>query len=182
MPAYDYLILAAGWLVWFLAFPHKRWNQGSPARRDNRSRWGLLVQVVSYVLIWQGHFWTRHPTPVRVALSVIFFVLATLLSWTATNALGRHLRFDAAVTADHELIRTGPYAIVRHPIYASMLAVLLGTGSMIAAPVLFIPAVVIFLIGTEIRVRTEDSLLASHFGDRFRDYQQEVPAYIPLVR
>jgi len=109
-------------------------------------------------------------------------VLATLLSWTATNALGRHLRFDAAVTADHELIRTGPYAIVRHPIYASMLAVLLGTGSMIAAPVLFIPAVVIFLIGTEIRVRTEDSLLASHFGDRFRDYQQEVPAYIPLVR
>lgn len=182
MPTYDYLILAAGWIVWFLPFPHKRWNQGTPQRRDNRSRWGLLVQVVAYALIWQGAFWTRHPSSVRVALSVVFFVFAALLSWTATNALGRHLRFDAAVTADHELIRTGPYAIVRHPIYASMLAVLLGTGFMIAAPVRFLPALLIFLIGTEIRVRTEDNLLASHFGERFQAYRQEVPAYIPLVR
>ena len=38
------------------------------------------------------------------------------------------------------------------------------------------------LIGTEIRVRVEDGLLASRFGKQFEDYQRSVPAYIPLIR
>jgi protein-S-isoprenylcysteine O-methyltransferase Ste14 len=43
-------------------------------------------------------------------------------------------------------------------------------------------ALAAFVLGTEIRVRAEDRLLASRFGDRFREYQRSVPAYIPLVR
>jgi protein-S-isoprenylcysteine O-methyltransferase Ste14 len=182
MPSYVYVILALGWFFWFLPFPLKRWNQGKPQTSDHRSRWGMLLQVVAYALLWQGHFWVTHPSNWRIAASAIFVILAVLLSWTATNALGRHLRFDAAVTPDHELIRTGPYAIIRHPIYASMLAILLGTGVVLTPPMLFIPAIIIFLIGTEIRVRTEDNLLATHFGDQFRNYRQHVSAYIPLIR
>ena len=53
---------------------------------------------------------------------------------------------------------------------------------MIASPFLFVPAILIFLIGTEIRVYVEDRLLASRFGDQFRDYQQSVSAYVPFVR
>jgi protein-S-isoprenylcysteine O-methyltransferase Ste14 len=37
-------------------------------------------------------------------------------------------------------------------------------------------------VGTEIRVRTEENLLASQFGDEFQDYKREVPAYIPFLR
>jgi protein-S-isoprenylcysteine O-methyltransferase Ste14 len=40
----------------------------------------------------------------------------------------------------------------------------------------------VFLAGTEIRVRTEDGLLASRFGDTFAAYRRRVKAYIPLVR
>jgi len=36
--------------------------------------------------------------------------------------------------------------------------------------------------GTEIRVRIEDRLLASRFDERFRQYQQSVPAYVPFMR
>jgi len=63
-----------------------------------------------------------------------------------------------------------------------MLCLLLGTGFMITSTILFIPAILIFLAGTEIRVRVEDNLLAAHFGDQFRRYQQTVSAYIPFVR
>ena len=71
---------------------------------------------------------------------------------------------------------------MRHPIYTSLLGMLLCTillitrmavGSALPPPV---------YRGTEIRVRTEDSLLASRFGDEFRQYQKGVPAYIPFVR
>lgn len=177
-----YVILAIGWFFWFLPFPLKRWNRNKPHARDHRARWGLLIQVIAYSLLWQGHFWTLHPANWRIVLCVIFLALAALLSWTATNSLGKHLRFDAAVSPDHELVRTGPYAIIRHPIYASMLAILLGTGIILTPPALFIPAVVIFLIGTEIRVRVEDTLLAAHFGNQFSNYQQKVSAYIPCIR
>jgi protein-S-isoprenylcysteine O-methyltransferase Ste14 len=46
----------------------------------------------------------------------------------------------------------------------------------------FIPAVLIFLAGTEIRVRIEDKLLADGFGDQFRQYRKRVSAYVPFVR
>jgi protein-S-isoprenylcysteine O-methyltransferase Ste14 len=177
-----YLILAAGWLVWFLPFPLTGWNSKPPAQRDHRARWGLVLEVVAYLLLCQGEFWTRSPAPWRIVSSILFLALAALLSWTATRALGRHLRFDAALSPDHELVRTGPYRILRHPIYTSMFCLLLGTGFMLTPLPLFLAAIVTFIGGTEIRVRVEDRLLASRFGDKFREYHRAVSAYLPLVR
>lgn len=182
MPAYGYAILLVGWLVWFLPFPITRWNRSTPQRRDPRARWGLILQGISYACPWQGHFWISPPAPWRLALGVLFLALAAGLSWTATRALGRHLRFDAALSPDHQLVRSGPYRFLRHPIYASMLCLLLGTCFMFAPPILFAIAIVIFIVGTEIRVRIEDNLLASHFGGEFNSYQHQVSAYIPFIR
>jgi protein-S-isoprenylcysteine O-methyltransferase Ste14 len=71
---------------------------------------------------------------------------------------------------------------VRHPINTSMLCLFLGTGFMITPPVVLAVSIVVFMVGTEIRVRIEDRLLATRFGDRFRDYQRTVPAYIPFLK
>jgi protein-S-isoprenylcysteine O-methyltransferase Ste14 len=45
-----------------------------------------------------------------------------------------------------------------------------------------VPSIVLFVAGTEIRVYTEDGLLASRFGERFLAYRKRVPAYLPFVR
>jgi len=182
VPAYAYVILAAGWLVWFLPFPITRWNFKAAEKTDRRARWGLLLELAAYTVLWQGDFWRRPPNLWRTALSVVFLILAALLSWTATRALGKHLRFDAALSPDHQLVRSGPYRKLRHPIYTSMLCMLLGTGLMITRPLLLLLAILLFVCGTEIRVRIEDALLLSRFGGEFRDYQRSVSAYVPLVR
>ena len=77
---------------------------------------------------------------------------------------------------------SGPYRLVRHPIYASMLCMLWGTGFIVTPLPMLLLSTVVFLIGIEIRVRIEDRLLASRFGERFRDYRLNVRAYIPFVR
>jgi protein-S-isoprenylcysteine O-methyltransferase Ste14 len=59
---------------------------------------------------------------------------------------------------------------------------LLGTGLLIAGPVVTLAACVLFIAGTEIRVGVEDRLLASRFGERFHAYRNAVPAYIPFLR
>jgi len=182
VPIYAYVILAAGWLAWFAPFPRNRWNFKTPQRTDRRARWGLLLQMLAYALLWQGRFWARTPGLWRVALCIVFLLLASLLSWSGVQALGRHLRFDAALGADHELVRSGPYRVLRHPIYTSMFCMLLGTGFLITPWQLLLLAILVFLAGTEIRVRIEDGLLASRFGSEFRDYQRTVSAYIPLLR
>jgi len=47
---------------------------------------------------------------------------------------------------------------------------------------LLLSAVVVFVVGTEIRIRTEDQLLSARFAEQFREYEHSVPAYIPFLR
>jgi protein-S-isoprenylcysteine O-methyltransferase Ste14 len=181
-------VLGIGWLVWavpFILIRLKR-NKSTPQQIDRRARWGIVFQGVAFFLVWYGRFGTHTsagPGGVwRIPFAIVFFSLADLLSWTSFRALGRQWRFDAGLNADHELVQSGMYRIVRHPIYLSMIALMLGTGFLRAPlPVLAI-ALVLSLIGTEIRVRIEDGLLASRFGEQFTTYQKRVPAYVPFVR
>ena len=184
MEGYGYWILATGWLLWLmpLLLAAKRRNRTPPAELDLRARWGLVLEGVAYSILWQSKFWERSPTGGRAAFSILFFLLASILSWTAAGALGRQWRIDAGLNSDHQLVTSGPYRVVRHPIYTSMLCVLLGTGFLITPAPLLALAAIVFIAGTEIRVRIEDKLLASRFAERFSEYQRSVPAYIPFLR
>lgn len=157
-------------------------NRERPAQMDKRARWGVLLQAVAYCLLWQSDFWNHPPALWRVALSVLFFAIGALLAWTALRALGRQWRIDAGLNADHELVRSGPYRGVRHPIYTSMFCMLCGTGMLVTPVPFFALSLAIFLAGTEIRVRVEDSLLAARFANDFRDYRDAVAAYLPYIR
>ncbi len=180
MPVYAYALIMGGTVLWFIPFV-PRFNFKAAKTTDRRARWGILLELIAFALPWQGSFWTRSPQPWQVAVSLVFLALANLLSWSATAALGPQLRLDAAVGADHELIRTGPYSLVRHPIYTSMLCVILGTGTLTAPLRLLLLAIVVFIIGTEIRVRVEEQLLASQFSETFQNYRRVTSRYIPYL-
>ena len=149
---------------------------------DRRARWGIVIQAIGFAIVGMNRYWTRSPSMVRVIPAVCFLMLAGVLSWTSARTLGRQWRFDAGLNADHQLVQSGAYRFVRHPIYASMLCMLLGTGLLVTPASLLPISVVLFLIGAEIRIRIEDALLASRFGGEFQDYQRRVPAYLPFIR
>ena len=71
---------------------------------------------------------------------------------------------------------------MRHPIYSSILAVLVSTLLLMTRLEWAAISLVLFIAGTEIRVSTEDRLLASRFGQRFFDYKKRVWAYVPFLR
>jgi protein-S-isoprenylcysteine O-methyltransferase Ste14 len=109
-------------------------------------------------------------------------IAAPLLSWSAVRNLGRQFRVNAGLYEDHELVRTGAYAIVRHPIYASLFAILGATLFLLTPLDWAALSIALFIAGTEIRVRAEDGLLLSRFGQAFEDYRRAVRAYIPFIR
>jgi protein-S-isoprenylcysteine O-methyltransferase Ste14 len=181
MPPYLFALLAAGWIVWMIPFFLTR-RGGTAQTLDRRARWGIFIQGIGFAILWMNNYFARSPSRGRIAASVACLALGGVLSWTSARTLGRQWRFDAGLNADHELVQSGAYRVVRHPIYASMLCMLLGTGLLIAPLPRLVIALMFFLVGLEIRVRIEDALLMSRFGDEFRDYQRRVAAYLPFVR
>jgi protein-S-isoprenylcysteine O-methyltransferase Ste14 len=122
------------------------------------------------------------PSAIRMALSLIFAVLAAVLSWSSVRHLGRQFRIQAGLYEDHKLIRTGPYGVVRHPIFASLLSALVCTLLLLTPWQWCIVSLSLFLLGTEIRIHTEERLLASRFPNEFQEYRRHVPAYLPFLR
>lgn len=178
-----YSIVATGTALWcapfVIGFARTR---RKPFQLDRTARWGMVLECVAYSLLWQGAFWRTPQEWWRMTLSLAFFSLACIFSWTCTRALGKQWRVDAALGPEHALVRSGPYRFIRHPIYTSMLCVLLGTGFLLTSLTLMLAAVIVFFIGTEIRMRVEDRLLQSAFGEQFREYEQTVSRLIPFLK
>ncbi len=108
--------------------------------------------------------------------------LSVLLGIYGAYELGMQWRVQAVVTKHHRLITSGPYALVRNPVYASLLGMLIASGLIVSSPLFTAIGIVICVIGTEIRVREEEKLLSEKFGREFEAYRQRVPAYIPFLR
>ena len=141
------------------------------------------MEMVGFALVWAYVRPVGFEKPAAILIaSMVLGPPSVALAWAATRHLGKQWRYEAALSEDHELIQTGPYRWVRHPIYASMLGMLLATGAAWSWWPMFAGALVVFLVGTEIRVRAEDRLLAERFQDAFAEYRSRVKAYVPFIR
>ena len=168
-------------VAWFLPFFKARRRAAGQKKvvRATASRWGIVLQSIGSLLIYPVGATKSVPS---LVISMLLGPLSVALGWAAVRHLGKQWRFEAALSEDHELIQTGPYRWIRHPIYASMLCLFLEVGSAWTWWPMLAAGLIVFLAGTEIRVRAEDRLLAERFGDRFSAYHSRVHAYIPFVR
>ena len=185
MQTFAWTMLVVCWFAWGYPFifraPHNQKRDSVTIKGP--TQFGMLLEGIAIFLAFavripqqtQPEFW-------RVAPALLVGLTAAVTGWTAVAHLGKQFRVHAGLYEDHELVRTGPYSVVRHPIYGSLLAMLLCT-LLILTPWEWMPLfLAIFIAGTEIRIRSEDTLLESRFGDEFRKYRKEVRAYIPFVR
>ena len=111
---------------------------------------------------------------VSICASGLFFTL-----W-ARRTLAGNWSSDVTFKRDHELIRTGPYGIVRHPIYTGLLVMCLGTAIEIGA-VRGALSLLLVGIGFWIKLTQEERLLLRHFPDAYPSYQRDVKALVPFV-
>ena len=185
MPSRIPVELIVCWVSWFYPFLFRAplFQKRASTTVSGPTLIGLFFEILGITLAFTLRLPPASPPGVaRIAVSWLLAALAIVIGWTSVTHLGRQFRLRAGLYTDHQLVRTGPYAIVRHPIYASLLSMLLCT-LLVLTPWQWMPlALAVFLLGTEIRVRSEDRLLASRFADQFREYQRSVPAYIPFLR
>ena len=188
-PTLAFVVMMLSWLAFVLTFLfHKKPTSPPDKKRDPSSITGIVLQGVSYGIVWSiRRTWFTPMFPNRsleIGLAVLTMVLAVWSVWfcsTAIRTLGEQWSLAARVVEGHKLVTKGPYSIVRNPIYTGMFGMLLATGLAVSHWIGIAIAIVIFAIGTFIRVRSEERLLREMFGPEFDAYARKVPAVIPFL-
>ena len=114
--------------------------------------------------------------------SLLYFPGMCLVLWGRLT-LGKNYfvstGFGAQLFADHNLVTSGPYAIIRHPMYFGLFLAALGSVLIYLTwtTLLF----VIFTPLTIVRAHREETALAIEFGEQWKEYSRCVPAFIPRL-
>lgn len=92
--------------------------------------------------------------------------------------LGRNWSDKVVLKVDHELIRSGPYRYLRHPIYTGILVALAGTALVIGE---WRGVVAVILMGTNyyIKATREEKILAANFGEAFAEHKKRTGFFLP---
>lgn len=106
---------------------------------------------------------------------------AIALFLSAASTMGKNWSLVARTRTDHLLVRSGPFAMVRHPIYLALLLYLLSIAAALGHWQQLLVAVPLYLAGTIVRIRDEEQLLRAQFGEEHPRYAREVPALFPFI-
>ena len=126
-----------------------------------------------YLQPWPPGLW-----PFWLGASVM--VAGLLLAVWAREHLGSNWSRSVTIKQGHELITTGPYAVVRHPIYTGILAGFLGTAIAISQVRGFIAFALIFLV-LWLKLRMEEQWMRSQFGETYATYVHRTAALVPYL-
>jgi len=113
---------------------------------------------------------------VGLAVQAAFFGLAI----SARRTIGRNWSGEISQKLDHELVRSGPYRFVRHPIYTAIIGMFVGA-ALVSGDLHALLAVVVVVAAYLRKIRLEEQNLGQVFGSRYDDYRRETRALIPWV-
>ena len=177
------------WLGWFAYWMVAARDVKTTRRREGAATFLLnRVFVVIGALLLVAHRQPIHwlnerfvpPALAAYVLGVIMVAAGLGFAVWARVYLGRNWSATVTVKQDHELIRTGPYCLVRHPIYTGLLLALLGTAVGIGEWRGLV-ALASFTIGFLFKIKAEERFMSETFGEQYARYRAEVPALIPFI-
>ena len=177
------------WIVflayWFLS------AQRLKAVKKREPPWERAMQVISlgiaYLLLFSDFFRIpdlyRRVLPVTIPFQTLGLTLSFLgiaFAIWARRHLGENWSATVTLKKDHELIRSGPYRRIRHPIYTGMLLSMFGT-AMIRAEVCGFIALAIALIAFYFKARKEERYLIVEFGPKFAEHKTQTGMFLPRL-
>jgi len=176
-------IIAVGWIVFWVY-----WLVMATTAKAGRSRWtqfaGVRVGIILVILllvrlrVFKGHL---SPTgnPWLLGAGLAIFVLGLALAVWARVYLGRNWGVPMSQKADPELVTTGPYGRIRHPIYSGIILGMVGTA--VAVSPYWLTAVVIlggyFLFSAVVEERN----MAKLFPAAYPPYKRATKMLIPYI-
>ena len=175
-------IFAVGWAVFWLywlvaAFSMKRGHV--PWSRELRIRAVIIVVVIVLVRLgaFRGH--GHNTDPWRAGVGLVLFALGLGFAIWARIHIGRNWGSPMSQKNEPELVTSGPYHLVRHPIYSGILVA--GVGTAVALSWLWLTAVVIAGIYFLYSATVEERYLTEQFPDDYPLYKRSTKMLVPFI-
>jgi len=175
-----------GWgLYWMLAAMR---NKMTRRREPLASRLAHMLPLAlgAALLAWPQPRWSVlawrlwPPSSAAYWMGVALIVAGLAFAIWARVHLGGNWSGTVTVKQDHELIRSGPYGYVRHPIYTGLITALIGT-TVASGTVHAAIGLAIIVVAFVRKSRTEEDFMRETFPGEYPRYSAEVPALIPFA-
>lgn len=191
MSEYIKIGLKITWLIvltyWFvLGFTTKKVKSQESFLKRFLFYW--LPLIVAILLLgpgeWFGHTLIRgnfvpHTNFIGI-IGLVFCILGAIIACWSRYKLGRNWSLSVQKKENHELIQSGIYKIVRHPIYTGLLLLFFGN-TIIVGDYRGIIAVLIVFISFWLKLTKEEKLLTENFGSQYIEYRKRTKALIPYI-
>lgn len=187
--AYNRLIACMG-LIWLIYWYAVARNVKATARRESlASRLSYIVPTLlgAYLVFspdlpmsLRTRFLPAAEADIWGGIGVLLVVVGLLFTVWARVHLGRNWSDIVTLKEDHDLITSGPYGVVRHPIYTGILLAFAGQ-AIARGEWRCIVGVLIAAWAFWRKLRIEERWMLERFGERYQSYRQHVAALIPFV-
>ena len=176
------LVFAVGWgvllLYWLVAaFSMKRGRV--PWSRELRIRAVIVVIVILLIRfgVFRGH--SLNTDPWRASLGLVLFALGLGFAIWARMHIGRNWGTPMTQKDEPELVTSGPYHLVRHPIYSGILVA--GVGTAVALSWLGLIAVVMAGLYFVYSATVEERYLTEQFPEAYPEYKRSTKMLLPFI-
>jgi protein-S-isoprenylcysteine O-methyltransferase Ste14 len=177
------IVIGVGWVVFWIY-----WIAVSVGAKPGRTRWARLAYVrVAIILavllllrlgVLKGHHAVTH-NPWLQGIGLAIFLLGLALAVWARIYIGGNWGMPMTEKADPELVTTGPYSVIRHPIYSGIILAMIGTA--VAVSLYWLIAVVLLGAYFLYSAVMEERYMAEVFPDAYPRYKQSTKMLIPFI-
>ncbi|MCX7359554.1 MAG: isoprenylcysteine carboxylmethyltransferase family protein [Alphaproteobacteria bacterium] len=182
-------LIAAVWIVWLVTWilaagwsartaSHHDLGAESPSRVLTLG--AVVMMLASYFPMQNSQLWatSREISWAMTGLAV----LGLGFTWAARLHLGPLWSSTSAPCEDHRIVDTGPYGVVRHPVYSGLLLVV-GATAVESGRLEAVAGALLLVAAISLRAKLEERFLRRDLGDdAYTSYRRRVPMLIPLAK
>ncbi len=170
------------WMLWAIRTKPTQAREGVSSRLS----YTVLTVAAFYLMFARDvpqawlRIWMFSASVQTEALGVAITAMGLGFAIWARLYLGGNWSGAVTVKVGHQLVRTGPYRWVRHPIYSGMILAMLGT-ALERRQVRGVVAVALLYAGFKIKSKIEEHAMASTFGAEYHEYSRTTGAIVPKL-
>jgi protein-S-isoprenylcysteine O-methyltransferase Ste14 len=176
------LVILVGWVGFWIY-----WLAASVGVKTGRTRWGqfagirvgiiLIILLLARLRVFKGHTVTHDAVLEGIGLGL--FLLGLAVAVWARIYLGGNWGMPMTQKDNPELVTTGPYHLIRHPIYSGILLAMIGTA--IAVSVYWLIAAVVIGGYFIYSATVEERYMAERFPDTYPGYKRSTKMLVPFL-
>lgn len=179
------LTLMLACIIVFLTQPTFHVEEGIKQKEADKSSVFLIlafsVVSVAFPVVEWAYFSYYTGSPLWIGLGSLFIIGGVFIRVWAIQTLGKYFTATVQISDDHQLVKNGPYQIVRHPSYLGAYMVFIGSSILLEAWLGGLIAAIIMIYVYHLRITAEEETLVKAFGKKYLDYRTNTQRLIPYL-